>query len=129
MKQVKRVLLIIIGSISLVLGVLGIVLPLLPTTPFLLLTGACYVRSSDRLYNWLMSNKWFGSYIKNYKAGRGIPVRAKVSLLIMIWFSFLFSAFYITSHPLLRSGFIFGGVFFTILILRTKTYRQENEWE
>ncbi|MBX0359505.1 YbaN family protein [Halobacillus sp. Nhm2S1] len=127
MKQMVRVLLIVIGSISLVLGVLGIVLPLVPTTPFLLLTGACYVRSSDRLYNWLMSNKWFGSYIKNYKAGRGIPVRAKVSLLIMIWFSFLFSAFYITSYPLLRAGFVFGGFFFTFLILRTKTYQPEND--
>ncbi|WP_394219566.1 YbaN family protein [Halobacillus trueperi] len=127
MKQMVRVLLIVVGSISLVLGVLGIVLPLVPTTPFLLLTGACYVRSSDRLYNWLMSNKWFGSYIKNYKAGRGIPFRAKVSLLIMIWFSFLFSAIFITSHPLLRAGFIFGGFFFTVLILRTKTYHPENE--
>ncbi|ELK47754.1 YbaN family protein [Halobacillus sp. ACCC02827] len=127
MKQFVKVLLIVIGSISLGLGVLGIVLPLVPTTPFLLLTAACYVRSSDRLYNWLMTNKWFGSYIQNYKSGRGIPVKAKVSVLIMIWFSFLFSAFFIAPNVWLKLGFIFGGCFFTVVIYLTKTYRPEED--
>ncbi|ASF41263.1 MULTISPECIES: YbaN family protein [Halobacillus] len=125
MKQFTNILLIIIGTISLILGVLGIVLPLLPTTPFLLLTAACYVRSSDRLYNWLMTNKWFGSYIENYKAGRGIPLKAKVSVLIMIWSSMLYSAFFIAPNLLLRIGFIFGACFFTVVIGLTKTLRKE----
>lgn len=127
MNSFVRVLLIIIGSISLGLGVLGIVLPLVPTTPFLLLTAACYVRSSDRLYDWLMTNKWFGSYIRNYKAGRGIPIKAKISVLIMIWFSFLFSAIYIAPNLLLRAGFIFGACFFTVVIYMTKTYRPDED--
>lgn len=127
MKQFVKVLLIIIGSISLGLGVLGIVLPLVPTTPFLLLTAACYVRSSDRLYNWLMTNKWFGSYIRNYKAGKGIPIKAKISVLIMIWFSFLFSAFYIAPNMLLKIGFIFGACFFTVVIYMTKTLKPEDK--
>ncbi|WP_082235439.1 YbaN family protein [Halobacillus massiliensis] len=127
MKQFVRIILVIIGSISLVLGVFGIVLPLVPTTPFLLLTAACYVRSSDRLYNWLMTNKWFGTYIQNYKSGRGIPVKAKISMLIMIWFSFLFSAFYIAPTLWMKIGFVFGGCFFTIVIYLTKTYREEDE--
>ncbi|MCA1012243.1 YbaN family protein [Halobacillus halophilus] len=125
MKQFTNILLIIIGTISLILGVLGIVLPLLPTTPFLLLTAACYVRSSDRLYNWLMTNKWFGSYIENYKAGRGIPLKAKVSVLIMIWSSMLYSAFFIAPNLLLRIGFIFGACFFTVVISLMKTLRKE----
>ncbi|MFZ0368907.1 MAG: YbaN family protein [Halobacillus sp.] len=125
MKQFTNILLIIIGTISLILGVLGIVLPLLPTTPFLLLTAACYVRSSDRLYNWLMTNKWFGSYIENYKAGRGIPLKAKVSVLIMIWSSMLYSAFFIAPNLLLKIGFIFGACFFTVVIVLTKTLRKE----
>ncbi|ARI75735.1 YbaN family protein [Halobacillus mangrovi] len=127
MKQFVKVLLIIIGSISLGLGVLGIVLPLVPTTPFLLLTAACYVRSSDRLYNWLMTNKWFGSYIRNYKAGKGIPIKAKISVLVMIWFSFLFSAFYIASNIFLKIGFIFGACFFTVVIYMTKTLKPEDD--
>ncbi|MYL21598.1 DUF454 family protein [Halobacillus litoralis] len=127
MKQVVKILLIIVGSLSLGLGILGIVLPLIPTTPFLLLTAACYVRSSDRLYNWLMTNKWFGSYIQNYKSGRGLPMKAKISILIMIWFSFLFSAFYIAPNLLMKAGFIFGGCFFTVVIYLTKTYRPEED--
>ena len=127
MKQVMKVLLIVIGSVSLVLGVLGIILPLVPTTPFLLLTAACYVRSSDRLYNWLMTNKWFGSYIRNYKAGRGIPLKAKISVLVMIWFSFLFSAFYIAPNLYLKAGFIFGACFFTVVMYRMKTLKPGDE--
>lgn len=127
MKQVVRIMLIVIGSLSLVLGVMGIVLPLVPTTPFLLLTAACYVRSSDRLYNWLMTNKWFGSYIRNYKAGRGIPMKAKISVLIMIWFSFLFSTFYIAPDLWMKAGFIFGGCFFTVVVFMTKTFKPGDD--
>jgi len=60
-----RFILTIVGTISLVFGVIGIFLPILPTTPFLLLAAACYARSSERFYNKLMNNKWFGNYIKN----------------------------------------------------------------
>ena len=69
-----RFLLIIAGTIFLVFGIIGIFLPILPTTPFLLLAAACYARSSKRFYNWLMNNKWFGNYIKNYNEGRGVPL-------------------------------------------------------
>jgi len=59
--------------------------PLLPTTPFLLLAAACYARSSERFYNWLLNNRWFGSYIRNYLQKRGIPLRAKVFTLALLW--------------------------------------------
>ncbi|MGM7703248.1 YbaN family protein [Pseudalkalibacillus sp. Hm43] len=131
MHQIIKVVLLIIGTISLFLGIVGIVLPLVPTTPFLLLTAACYVRSSERMYKWLMTNKWFGSYIQNYKAGNGITVKAKMMMLIMIWFSMLYSAVFIASNLFLRIGFIFGACFFTVLILLAKTLKtgQHNEYE
>ena len=69
-----RYLLIISGTIFLGFGIVGIFLPILPTTPFLLLSAACYARSSQRFYYWLMNNKWFGNYIKNYNEGRGVPL-------------------------------------------------------
>ncbi|MFH0931814.1 MAG: YbaN family protein, partial [Candidatus Zixiibacteriota bacterium] len=69
--------LIITGTFFVGLGVLGIFLPLLPTTPFLLLAAACYARSSKRFYNWLLNNRWFGSYIKDYKEGKGVPSKVK----------------------------------------------------
>lgn len=126
MKQVIKILLIIVGTVSLILGVLGIILPLVPTTPFLLLTAACYVRSSERLYNWLMTNRWFGSYIQNYKAGRGIPLKAKITVLVMIWSSMFYSAIFIASNLILRIGFIFGACFFTVVISLTKTFKHEE---
>ncbi len=84
-----RTILIILGTISVLLGLIGIVLPLLPTTPFLLLGAASYAKSSDKFYKWLITNKLFGSYIKNYREGKGIPVRIKFTALIFLWATIL----------------------------------------
>jgi uncharacterized membrane protein YbaN (DUF454 family) len=92
---IVRWLWIIAGSISLALGIIGIFLPLLPTTPFLLLTAACYARGSERLHNWLLNNKLFGKYIRNYREGKGIPARSKVLALTLLWLTIGFSIFYV----------------------------------
>jgi len=78
-----RYLLIISGTIFLGFGIIGIFLPILPTTPFLLLAAACYARSSKRFYNWLMNNRWFGNYIKNYRDGRGVPLKFKIFTIFL----------------------------------------------
>ena len=75
----------IAGSICLILGAIGIVLPILPTTPFLLASAACYYKSSSRMHQWLINNKWFGEYIRNYQEGRGIPKKTKITALIILW--------------------------------------------
>lgn len=80
-----RILLIIAGTLFVGLGILGIFLPVLPTTPFLLLAAACYVRSSQRLYDWLLNNKWFGKYIGNYLQGRGVPLKVKLLTIALLW--------------------------------------------
>ena len=92
---IVRWLWIIAGSISLALGIIGIFLPLLPTTPFLLLTAACYARGPERLHNWLLNNKLFGKYIRNYREGKGIPARSKVLALTLLWLTIGFSIFYV----------------------------------
>ena len=69
-----KTLYIVIGTISLALGILGIFLPLLPTTPFLLLTAALYFKGSSRLYNWLLNHRYFGPYIRNYRENKVIPL-------------------------------------------------------
>ena len=74
MKRLTRVLLIAGGNLCVALAVLGLFLPVLPTTPFLLLAAVCYARSSERFYHWLVTNRWFGAYIRNYREGRGIPL-------------------------------------------------------
>ncbi len=79
-----RFALIVVGTVSVVLGVVGIALPVLPTTPFLLLAAACYARSSERLHRWLLTNRWFGQYIRDWRAGKGIPLRGKILALVML---------------------------------------------
>mgnify|MGYP001212598042 CR=1 FL=1 len=73
-----RLLWISLGSTFVAIGTIGIFVPGLPTTVFLLLAAACYVRSSEKLYNWLINNKTFGKYIKDFREGRGMPMRAKI---------------------------------------------------
>ena len=59
--------------------------PLLPTIPFLLLAAACYARSSERFYHWLLNNRWFGSYIRNYREGKGVPLKVKIFTIALLW--------------------------------------------
>ncbi len=90
--RAMRPLLIGCGTLCVGLGTLGILLPLLPTTPFLLLAAWCYARSSRRFYRWLLTNSWFGGYIRNYRAGRGIPLKQKVLTLLLLWLTIGYSA-------------------------------------
>jgi len=83
----KRYSLMTIGVVSLILGVIGIVLPLLPTTPFLLLSASCFAKSSDKFYQWLINHRWFGSYIQNYRSGRGLPLKVKWTTIALLWLS------------------------------------------
>jgi hypothetical protein len=81
----KRRLLIGAGTLSTGLGIIGIFVPILPTTPFLLLAAACYMRSSERFYQWLINNRIFGAYVRNYIEGRGMPVKVKLFTIILLW--------------------------------------------
>ena len=78
-------ILILLGSVFLGLGFIGIIVPGLPTTPFLLLAAGCYVKSSDRLYSWLLDHKLFGKYIHNFRETRSIPLRSKIISIILMW--------------------------------------------
>jgi len=96
---VVRWLLIILGTISLVLGIIGAFVPLLPTTPFLLLTAFLYFKSSPKAYNWLIGHKYLGPYIVNYREKKIIPVRAKVITLILMWGSVLNCIIFFIDKP------------------------------
>ncbi len=80
-----QILLIIAGTFFVGLGIVGIFVPVLPTTPFLLLAAVCYSRSSQRFYGWLLNNKWLGSYIRNYLERKGVPLRVKVVTVTLLW--------------------------------------------
>jgi uncharacterized membrane protein YbaN (DUF454 family) len=80
-----RIILVIIGSVSLILGLLGIFLPVLPTTPFLLLSAAVWVKASPRLYTWLINHRVFGEYIRNFRENRALPLRVKIISVSLLW--------------------------------------------
>ncbi|HBZ86539.1 MAG TPA: DUF454 domain-containing protein [Candidatus Edwardsbacteria bacterium] len=120
-----RIILVIAGTVSVGLGVIGIFLPLLPTTPFLLLAAVCYARSSQRFHDWLMSNRWFGSYIKNYRDRRGIPLKLKILSVSALWITIAFSAWFVIKLMAVRAilFLIAAGVTWHILSFKTLKHK------
>ena len=125
--RVTRVLLMIAGTISLAFAIIGIVLPLIPTTPLLLLTAACYCRSSERLYSWLINNKWFGEYIRNYREGKGIPLKTKIFALTILWVTISISSLFLVPILIVQVVLLVVAVAVSIHILRLPTYRRNPE--
>jgi hypothetical protein len=125
-ETVLKVILVASGTFFLVLGIIGIFIPLLPTTPFLLLAAACYARGSKKFYSWLIHNKWLGEYIKNYQEGRGIPLTVKILSVTLLWMTIIFSTIIIVSNILLRIILIIIAIGVTIHIVSIKTL--EKQW-
>ena len=90
------------GTMSLAIGLIGVVLPILPTTPFLLLAAACYMRSSRRMYDWMMKNRVFGKYLSDYRDGRGLSWKVRLATIAFLWTVILTSAFFFTDQLWLR---------------------------
>lgn len=125
-KAIKKYLLIFGGSVSLLLGILGIFLPVLPTTPFLLLTSFCFLRSSKRLYNWLINHRILGSYIYNYVTYRAINKNTRIGAMIFLWASLSFSIFVVPNLHL-RIFLIVVGVGVSIHLFTLKTMNKRIE--
>ncbi len=125
MSSLGRWLLATAGVIAVALGVIGIFLPLLPTTPFLLLAAACFVRSSDRLYNWLINHKWFGAYIRNYRLYRAVTLRTKIVALVLLWGVMISSIVFVVDAWPLRLIMATIAACVTIHLIRMKTLTPE----
>ena len=112
-----RIFLLVVGGISLALGIIGIFLPIMPTTPFLLLTAACYVRSSERFYRWLVSHPVLSKYILSYLDGKGVPRKVKYYTTLPLWVSLIVSSVIVPIWQV-RVLLILIGVSVTIYIWR-----------
>ena len=124
--NLSRWVLIITGSFFTGLGILGIFLPLLPTTPFLLIAAACYIRSSEKFYNWLINNKWLGNYIKNYIEGKGFPLKVKVLSISLLWITIGYSVVFVVHIFLIRVILILIAIGVTIHILSIRSLKQRK---
>ena len=123
--MLKKRLLIIGGTLSLGLGVVGMFLPVLPTTPFLLLTAYCYLRGSRRLYKWLMNHRLLGGYIQNYIKYRAISRNAKIASLAVLWLSLSISIT-VLGGTAIRLLLVLVGVGVSIHLLILKTLPKET---
>ena len=119
--KLKRRLFVIAGTIALGIGVVGIIMPVLPTTPFLLLAAICYMRGSQRLYNALLRNRFIGSYVSNYLEGRGLSLKMKIWTLSLLWIAIACTAILATHSLIIRIilAVILVGVTIHILLIKT----------
>jgi uncharacterized protein len=126
----KKKLLIILGTFLLIIGVIGIILPLLPTTPFLLASAFCYMRGSEKMYSWLTSHKIFGSYIRNYYERRGMSVKSKFITISFLWISIFFSVIFIINNYFVYMLLLLIGSAVTTHIIFIKIIKkgETGEW-
>jgi uncharacterized membrane protein YbaN (DUF454 family) len=123
MLAMLRPILIVLGFVAVGLAVVGIFVPILPTTPFLLLAAFFFARSSPRFYVWLHTNRWFGAYLANYRAGRGLPRREKLLTLAALWIAILLSVTFVLSIWWPRAILLLIAAAVTVHLLRIPTYR------
>ena len=127
MKPALRYLLTAGGLLAVALGVIGIFLPILPTTPFLLLAAFLFARSSERFYHWLHANRWFGAYLTNYREGRGLPAREKAMTILALWLAVGLSAAFALSSWWPRAALVAIAFAVTIHLLRIPTFRPPTQ--
>ena len=121
-------LIALFGLISLGLGILGAFLPLLPTTPFILLSAALFAKSSDRLHHYLLEHKIFGPMIRDYNENKSISLKTKVISLSTMWASILYATFFVASGKIwLQALLLCIAIGVSIHILRLKTKREQQK--
>lgn len=125
-EKLKRRLLIVAGTISTVIGIVGIFIPILPTTPFLLLAAACYLRSSQKFYHRLLNNRFCGVYIKSYLQGKGMPLKIKVITLLLLWVTITCSIIFAVQNLIIRAILLVVAIGVSVHVALIKTTRENQ---
>lgn len=128
-KKIKRGFFIVAGTIFLVLGAVGIFLPILPTTPFLLLSAACFYKGSERMHHWMLNNRWFGNYIRNYKEGKGISLRSKALTLSLLWLVIGYSTLFMVNIFIVQIILLIIAIGVSIHVIMIPTFNRDRESE
>jgi len=118
---IKKWLFVFAGLFSLGIGAVGVFVPLLPTTPFLLLAAACFLRSSDRLYQWLMNHRIFGNYIRNYREHRAMSLPSKIMVLTLLWITMGYAILSVVEIMAVQVLLILIAIGVTVHIIALKT--------
>ena len=127
--KISRVLWFTAGFIVMTIGLIGIIVPGLPTTPLMILAAACFAKSSQRFYDWIINNKMFGQHVKNYREGNGIPKKSKPIILVTMWTFVLFAVLIAipdSAPPVSKIATLVLAVIGTIFILRIPNLSQDD---
>lgn len=123
---VYRYAYLISGFLLVGIGVIGIFLPILPTTIFLILASACFMKSSPKANEWLKNNRFLGAYLRNYQDKTGLSVTAKVLNISVLWLSISLSAYFLTDELYIRILLLAIAIGVTIHLLMIKTQKSYN---
>ena len=122
--KIKKGAYFVIGTLALVIGVIGAFLPVIPTTPLILLAAWCYIRSSKKFYEWLINNERFGKTIQDYHEGRGIAKNTKVKAIVMMWLTISVSSYFFIPSVELIAFLYMIAVTVTVYIYRQPTLEE-----
>ena len=122
--NVKQLFFITLGTFFLGIGIIGIIVPVLPTTPFLLLASFFYIRSSKRLYNWLLTNRILGIYIRNYIDGKGTPLKVKLFTIALLWTVIIVTVVFAVEELIFRTILVLVAVGVSVYIALIKGYKK-----
>ncbi len=123
--RVQKYFYFISGIILVLIGTIGIFLPILPTTIFLILASACFIKSSPRAHQWLKNHKLFGQYIKNYEEKSGLTVKSKVFNILFLWIMISISIIFFTSDIVVKIVLFLIAIGVTIHLLMIKTRKPD----
>jgi uncharacterized membrane protein YbaN (DUF454 family) len=118
-----RIILIAVGWLMVVLGIIGIFLPVMPTTVFFLIAAACFARSSEKFYWWLLNNKQFGKLIRDFREKRGMPLKSKIIAVSVLMIVIGYSAFFAVDSNIIKILLILIGVSVSIYLISLNTIR------
>lgn len=110
-----------LGWLALGLAIIGIALPVLPTTPFLLLAAFFFSKGSPRIHQWILNHKWFGPPIRDWQAGMGISLKAKISAIGLMWVSIGYAAWYVVPIVAVKIFLVIVAIGVTIFLIKVKT--------
>lgn len=118
--KIRQAILIILGIFATAIGAIGIFIPILPTTPFIIAAALCFSGSSDRMYKWLSQSSYFGEFITNYQNGTGVSKKTKVTSIIFLWLLLPISMYFMRNNMLILIVLMIVGICVTahIILLR-----------
>lgn len=122
--DIKRLFFVTLGTLFLGVGIVGIFVPILPTTPFLLLATSFYARGSEKFYHWLLYNRILGAYIRHYIDGKGMPLKVKLFTITLLWLAIASTIVFTVDDLVIRLILVLVAIGVSVHIALIKSYKR-----